>query len=85
MKRDESGGRTLSLGMEEFDHSGCGTLEDAARGDIPPQFATVLVGRVSGDTPAVWLLTNDPAPFATSTGAAGDRLDRRRHAKRSGR
>jgi hypothetical protein len=49
--------------MEEFEDSGCDTPEDAAHGDIPPQFATVVGSRVSGDTATVWLLTNDQPPF----------------------
>jgi hypothetical protein len=49
--------------MDEFEDDGCETLEEAARGDIPPQFATVLGSEVSGDTAIVWLLTNDRPPF----------------------
>jgi hypothetical protein len=49
--------------MDEFEDDGCETLEEAARGDIPPQFATVVGSRVSGDTATVWLLTNDQPPF----------------------
>jgi hypothetical protein len=28
--------------MAEFEANGCETLEEAARGDVPPQFATVV-------------------------------------------
>lgn len=38
-------------------------MEEAARGDIPPQFATVVGSRVTGDHAMVWLLTNDGPPF----------------------
>ena len=51
--------------MDELEDDGCETLEEAARGDIPPQFATVVGSRVSGDTATVWLLTNDQPPFET--------------------
>ena len=49
--------------MDEFEDDGCESLEEAARGDIPPRFATVVGSRVSGDTTIVWLLTNDEPPF----------------------
>lgn len=49
--------------MVEFEDNGYETLEEAARGDIPPQFATVLGSQVTGDTATVWLLTNDERPF----------------------
>ena len=49
--------------MEEFEDNGCETPEQAARGDIPPQFATVVGSRVGGDGATVWLLTNDQPPF----------------------
>lgn len=49
--------------MEEFEGNGGDTPEHAARGDIPPHFATVVGSRVSGDAAPVWLLTNDQPPF----------------------
>jgi hypothetical protein len=49
--------------MAEFEANGCETLEEAARGDVPPQFATVVGSRVTGDSAIVWLLTNDQQPF----------------------
>jgi hypothetical protein len=39
------------------------TPEEAACADIPPQFATVVGARISGETATVWLLTNDQPPF----------------------
>jgi hypothetical protein len=49
--------------MDEFEETGCETLEEAARGDIPPEYATVIGSRVTGDSATVWLLTNDVPPF----------------------
>ena len=37
--------------------------EEAARGDIPEQFATVLGVHIEGDLARVWLLTNDRPTF----------------------
>ena len=53
--------------MEGYEDNGCETLEEAARGDIPPQFATVVGTRVTGDAATVWLLTNDLPPFEPYT------------------
>ena len=49
-------------GVNEFEYVGDGyaTPEEAARGDIPPQFAHVVGVRVEGDHATVWLLTNEP-------------------------
>jgi hypothetical protein len=41
--------------------------EEAARGDIPPQFVTTLGTEVRGDSATVWLLTNDAAYFEPIT------------------
>lgn len=49
--------------MNTFQGEGYNTLEEAALGDIPPRFATVVGSRVRGDTATVWLLTNDQPPF----------------------
>jgi hypothetical protein len=49
--------------MEEFEENGYETPEEAARGDIPPQFATAVGSLVTGGTATVWLLTNDRPPF----------------------
>ncbi len=49
--------------MEHLEDEGYETLEDAALGDIPPQFATVVGSRMDGDVATVWLLTNDAPPF----------------------
>ena len=37
--------------------------EEAARGDIPRQFVTVVGTQIEGDVATVWLLTNDRPPF----------------------
>ena len=49
--------------MAEFEDNGYETPEAAARGDIPPQFATVVGKRVDAAGATVWLLTNDQPPF----------------------
>jgi hypothetical protein len=49
--------------MDEPEDMGYETLEEAALGDIPSQFATVVGRRVRGDVATVWLLTNDRPPF----------------------
>jgi len=49
--------------MEESADDRYETLEDAARGDIPQRFATVVGSWVDGDVATVWLLTNDRPPF----------------------
>jgi hypothetical protein len=51
---------------ETFD-GGSPSLEEAARGDIPPQFVTTLGSDVRGDSATVWLLTNDAAYFEPIT------------------
>ena len=42
---------------------GCATPEEAARGDVPERFFTVLGVQVDGDEAVVWSLTNDRPPF----------------------
>ena len=49
--------------MTEFADVGYATPEEAARGDIPVRFATVVGSLVLGDVATVWLLTNDKPPF----------------------
>jgi hypothetical protein len=43
---------------------GFDTPEEAARGDIPPQFCHVVGARVEGESARVWLLTNEGPSFA---------------------
>jgi hypothetical protein len=45
---------------EEF---GFESLEEAARGDIPERYVTVLGSLVVGDQALVWVLTNDRPPY----------------------
>lgn len=47
------------------DRDGYATPEEAARGDIPERFVTILGTRIDGDRATVWLLTNDRPPFET--------------------
>ena len=47
------------MGAEE----GYDSPEEAARGDIPAQFFTVLGVRIDGDEGCVWSLTNDRPTF----------------------
>jgi hypothetical protein len=49
--------------MDTFETDGCDTLDDAARGDFPSQFVTLLGRVLSGDTATVWFLTNNQPPF----------------------
>lgn len=49
--------------MIDDDVDGYATPEEAARGDIPEKFVTVLGVAVRGDEATVWLLTNDRPPF----------------------
>ena len=53
--------------MKETFDAGSPSLEDAARGDIQPQFVTMLGTAVRGDSATVWLLTNDAAYFEPIT------------------
>jgi hypothetical protein len=39
------------------------TVARRARGDIPPQFCTVVDVEISGDVARIWLLTNDAAQW----------------------
>jgi hypothetical protein len=48
---------------DEPPEHGYDTPAEAARGDIPEQYATVVGVRVAGDHAHVWLLTNDRPPF----------------------
>jgi hypothetical protein len=41
--------------------------EEAARGDIPEQYVTVLGVRIDNDRATVWMLTNDRAPYQAYT------------------
>jgi hypothetical protein len=61
--RDPQPAEFEELPMEESEDNGYETLEEAARGDIPPEFGTVVGSRVDGDVAMVWLLTNDRPPF----------------------
>jgi len=49
--------------VNEARDTGYETSEEAARGDMPPEFVTVIGSRVAGDSATVWLLTNDRPPF----------------------
>lgn len=49
--------------MDEREDEGYDTPEEAARGDMPERFVTVVGVRVKGDTAYVWTLTNDRPPF----------------------
>jgi hypothetical protein len=49
---------------DDYDlQDGFDTPEEAARGDIPEQFVTVLGVRIEGDRAHVWSLTNDRPCF----------------------
>jgi hypothetical protein len=41
--------------------------EEAARGDIPEQYVTVLGVRIDDDRATVWMLTNDRVPYQAHT------------------
>ena len=43
------------------------TPEEAARGDMPERFVTVLGVREDGDSAVVWMLTNDAPPYEPYT------------------
>jgi hypothetical protein len=45
------------------DGPGYDSPEEAARGDIPEQYATVVGVRIDGDSAHVWLVTNDRPTF----------------------
>jgi hypothetical protein len=45
---------------------GSATPEEAARGDVPERYFTVLGVQVDGDEAVVWSLTNDRPPFEAS-------------------
>jgi hypothetical protein len=49
--------------MAEHEANVCDTLDEAAGGDIPPQFATIVGSRLDDEIATVWLLTNDRPPF----------------------
>jgi hypothetical protein len=49
--------------MDEPEDMGYETLEEAALGDIPRQFATIVGHQVHGDVATVWLLTNNRPSF----------------------
>lgn len=55
--------RRMVGSMASFDGDGYATPEEAARGDIPRQFVTVVGTQIEGDAATVWLLTNDRPPF----------------------
>jgi hypothetical protein len=46
---------------------GYATAEEAARGDIPERYVSVLGVHVDGDVAIVWMLTNDRPPFEEYT------------------
>jgi hypothetical protein len=48
---------------DDFPYEGYGSPEEAARGDIPEQYATVVGVRIEGDSAHVWLVTNDRPTF----------------------
>lgn len=48
---------------EDFADEGYDSPEEAARGDIPEQYATVVGIRIDGDSAHVWLVTNDRPTF----------------------
>jgi hypothetical protein len=49
--------------VTDAESDGYGTPEDAARGDMPARYVTIVGARVEGDTARVWMLTNDRSPF----------------------
>ena len=49
--------------MADLFDDGYATPEEAARGDIPERFVTILGVGVQGDRAHVWMLTNDGPPF----------------------
>jgi hypothetical protein len=53
--------------MGEFVDPGYPSPEEAAREDIPPQFARAIGTEVHGDHATVWLLTNGPSDFEPIT------------------
>jgi hypothetical protein len=48
---------------DEFPCPSHDSPEEAARGDIPEQFVTVVGVRIEGDSAHVWLVTNDRPTF----------------------
>ena len=48
---------------DEVPDHGYDSPEEAARGDIPEQYATVVGVRIDGDSAHVWLVTNDRRTF----------------------
>jgi hypothetical protein len=53
--------------MTETSDAGSLRPEEAARGDIPPQFVTTLGTEVRGNSATVWLLRNDANYFEPIT------------------
>jgi hypothetical protein len=53
--------------MDGTSDPGFSSPEQAALGDIPPQFAQSLGTDVDGDSATVWLLTNDAGYFEPIT------------------
>ena len=48
-------------------HKGLATPEEAAPGDIPPRYVTVVGTLIVGDMATVWMLTNDRPPYEEYT------------------
>jgi hypothetical protein len=53
--------------MVDYEEEVFATPEEAARGDIPEQYATVLGVRVQQHRAIVWMLTNDRPTFEAYT------------------
>jgi hypothetical protein len=53
--------------VDDMGDPGCDGPEEAARGDIPPQFAQALGTEIHGTSAKVWLLTNGPQDFEAIT------------------
>jgi hypothetical protein len=48
---------------DEITDDGYASPEEAARGDIPEQYVTVVGVRIEGDRAHVWMVTNDRPTF----------------------